>query len=134
MYKNAPLPEDCPPIEAIQPESALKFFRILPTETLGEHAFLSYRQLYPENKRYRNLCIAFAVSMFTSKDNAIATYRASMIRNKVLGTHLAELVLQPEHGKYELNPMNGHCSFWFYESCIFEQISCVKIIRIDENS
>ncbi len=106
----------------------------MPTEKLNEDAFLTYRQLYPENKRYRNLCIAFAVSIFTSAEFAIAANQTAISRNKLLGTHLAELEIQPEHGKYELNLANGHCSFWFYESCIFERISCSKIIQIDENS
>ena len=134
MYKNAPLPENCPPIEAKQPENSITLFRILPENGLNADGFLTYRQLYPENKRYRNLCIAFAVSMFTSAEFAIAANQAAISRNKLLGTHLAELEIQPEHSKYELNPTNGHCSFWFYESCIFERISCFKIIQIDENT
>lgn len=134
MYKNTPLPEKCPPIEAKQPENSLTLYRIITTEKLCEDAFLTYRQLYPENKRYRNLCVAFAVSMFTKAEFAMSAYRASIERNKILGTHLAELILKPNDGVFEINPSSGHCSFWFYESCNFAEIPCVQIIQIDENT
>ena len=134
MFKNAPLPENCPPNTAHQAQKELRLFRILHSDVLNTDSFLTYQQLYPENKRYRNLCVAFAVSMFTSVEYAVAAYRASVERNKVLGTHMAELILQPSDGVFEVNPNTGHCSFWFYESCTFAEISCVQIIQIDENT
>jgi len=134
MFKGAPLPNNCPPPEASEPESSLTLFRILLSGERNDLAFQSYRQLFPENKRYGNLCIAYAVSMFTTLEFTFEAYRAALQRNKILGSHIARLVIQPGYGKFELNPVNGHCSCWFYDSCLFHEIECLQIIPIDENS
>lgn len=134
MYKNSPLPESCPPPEASEPEFPMSFFRIIFGGEINSDSFQPYIQLYPENKRYRNLCIAYAVSMFSTLEFTMAAFRETLKRNKILGDHVAELKILPEHGKFDLNPMNGHYSFWFYETCVFDQIECIQIIPIHENS
>ena len=134
MFKNSPLPLDCPPSDALETTAPTTFYRLVFGTEINEQAFQSYVQLYPENRRYRNLCVAFAVSLFSSFDFTLAAHREALQRNKILGDHIAELKILPEYGKFDLNPVTGHCSFWFYESCDFNQIECTQIIQLHENS
>ncbi len=134
MFKGAPLPDNCPPSVATEPTESLVLFRILPDQTVSENSFLTYRQLYPKNKRYINLCVAYAVSMFISEEFAFKAYKAALDRNKELGTHIAALKILPENCKLEINSITGHCSCWFFEQCDFEKIECLQIIPIHGNS
>ena len=134
MFKNSPLPADCPPLEAVEPIEPTLFYRLVFGDKINEQSFQSYVQIYPENKRYRNLCVAYSVSLFSSLDFTMAAHREALLRNKILGDHVAALKMRPEHGKFDLNPVTGHCSFWFYESCDFTKIECTQIIPIDANS
>ena len=134
MFKNSPLPTDCPPLDAAEPSQPTRFYRLVFGEEINEQSFRSYAELYPENRRYRNLCAAFAVSLFSSLEFTVAAHREALLRNKILGDHVAALNILPKHGKFDLNPLTGHCSFWFYESCDFNQIECTQIIPIDANS
>ena len=134
MFKNSPLPADCPPLDAAEPSEPTLFYRLVFGEKINERSFQPYVQLYPENKRYRNLCVAYSVSLFSTLGFTMASHREAMLRNKILGDHVAVLKILPEHGKFDLNPLTGHCSFWFYESCDFTKIECTQIIPIDANS
>ena len=134
MFKNAPLPADCPPLEAVETSVPTVFYRLVFGTEINEQAFESYIQLFPENKRYRNLCVAFGVSLFSSLDFTLDAHREAMQRNKILGDHIAELRILPEHGKFDFNPLTGHCSFWFYETCDFNKIEYTQIIPMHANS
>ncbi|MBY8963446.1 hypothetical protein KJK34_11840 [Flavobacterium sp. D11R37] len=125
MWKDE-LPKNCPPKKAFEKETEV--YRILSEETPSVEDFRNYCYLNPENERYKELCKAYALSFFNSKENALnAIQRSSNLQGKFIG----EYKLNKSHGVCELNSRNGHYSVWFYDSWKFEDFSPTQVIKID---
>lgn len=130
MWKEK-LPINCPPSSA--KELAFEAYRILKSEEPEETDFLPYVYLHPENKRYKTLCQAYAISSFDSKENAIKAWKSALKRGKKIGTHIAKVEISSTDGKSEYNPKNGHFSTWLYESKNYDTLECANIKIIDAN-
>lgn len=130
MWKET-LPENCPPTTATELEQDV--FRILQNGTSTENDFTPYVKLYPDNKRYKNFCKAYAISFYDNVENAREAYKIALIRGKTIGNYIGQFTLTPNDGKSEYTPSNGHFSTWFYNSWEFNNFNCSFVTSINEN-
>lgn len=130
MWKET-LPENCPPTTATELEQDV--FRILQNETSTENDFTPYVKLYPDNKRYKNLCKAYAISFYDNIENAKEAYKIALTRGKTIGNYIGQFTLTPNDGKSEYTSSNGHFSTWFYNSWDFNDFDCSFVTSINEN-
>lgn len=130
MWKEN-LPENCPPNSAIEVEKEL--YRISHSNPMNENDFLPYVKLYPENQRYKDLCLAYALSFYDTSENAKIAYESAKTRDKILGRFIIRLKMKSEFGKCEENTSNGHHSVWFYETWSFNNFTALSVIEINDN-
>lgn len=128
MFKRV-LPENCPPKDAIELDVLL--YRIFHNNVLTENEFKPYIDLEPENETYKKLCIAYAVSFYSTIEGAYNAYKKAFKKEKILGHYIAKLKLPSNIGKME-NRMKDHYSIWFYDQENIENIICEEIISIDD--
>ncbi|WP_106598582.1 hypothetical protein [Dyadobacter jiangsuensis] len=119
------LPDQCPPLNACNIEETV--YRITADRTLAEEDFIPIARLKPENKRYKDLCIAHAVSFFDSYDNARAAFARARERNKILGNYIVQLSVNHAHGVSEYEDESGHHSFWFYRDFTIDQLEVLDL-------
>lgn len=130
MWKEV-LPENCPPATAT--EISQDVFRILQDENSTENDFIPYSKLHPDNKRYKTLCKAHAISFYDNLENAKEAYKMALTRNKTIGNYIGKFTLSTTDGKSEYTQSNGHFSTWFYNSWDFNNFNCSFTTSINEN-
>jgi len=130
MWKEN-LPNDCPPETAEEIEE--KVFRIVKDEEPTPDDFKPYAKLYPNNKRYKNLCRAYAVSFFDTLENATKAFLSAKTRNRCLGKYVVEYKMSKNFGCCEYKKESGHYSIWFYSNWNFNNFDPIRIIPINEN-
>jgi hypothetical protein len=130
MWKEK-LPENCPPKTARELEQDV--FRILQDENPTENDFIPYAKLYPNNKRYKNLCKAYAISFYDSLENTKEAYKLALKRGRRLGNYIGQFKLTVKDGLSEYDSRTGHISTWFYNSWDFKNFNCSFVTSIDEN-
>jgi hypothetical protein len=113
MYKEF-LPIKCPPTAA--KESNIEVFRIVKTKIPTEDDFVCYSNLYPNNLRYKSLCIAYAISFYDSFKNAKIAWEEAVERGNNIGDFIAQYALVESDGKNEYKVKTGHYSTWLYNS------------------
>jgi hypothetical protein len=129
MFKET-LPANCPPLKAFEKEIIL--FRIFKNETLSAIEFLPYTVEFPNIERYKTMCDAYAISFFSTYDQAVACYKKAMEKgNANIGKYIAEVIVKPEHGKIKITENSGHCNLWLYSSAEVEKIETVRIVEIE---
>jgi len=130
MYQEQ-LPINCPPNNTKEIEQSL--FRIIKNRELFEFDFYSYYKLYPENKRYKNLCIAHALSFYLSLEDVTKAYNTAKENNKSLGNYAAELLIKKNFGTAEINRVTKHCSLWLYKDFNYKIVECIQVKSLNEN-
>jgi len=108
MYKEI-LPLNCPHQSAQEEEKYL--YRIFKTNQTHEGEFECYVKTFPEKEKYKTHCAAYAISLFETREVALAYSR------KGLGNHLAKVLVKKDHGKLHLsNKKTGHYNLWLYDT------------------
>jgi hypothetical protein len=130
MWKET-LPENCPPETARGLEQDV--FRILQNEIPTANDFIPYAKLYPNNKRYKNLCKAYAISFYDNLENTKEAYKFALKRGKIIGKYIGKFKLTVKDGLSEYDSRNGHISTWFYKSWDFNNFNCSFVTSINEN-
>jgi hypothetical protein len=128
MWKEE-LPKNCPPENAFEMEQTV--FRLLIGEQQQEKDFYSYVRLFPENSRYKNMCKAYSLSTFNTKENAINAKKKSK-RNDI-GNYVCEMQITNEVGKNVFSEKTGHFSTWIYSSWEYSNFAINNIEQIDED-
>lgn len=126
MWKED-LPRNCPPDNAFEMER--KVYRFIKNREPQERDFYPYIKLYP-NKRLKNICKAYALSFFDTKENAIKA--RSNAKNDV-GNYIAEVQIIRETGRNIYTQKSGHYSTWLYETWNYSNFAIENIERIDED-
>jgi|ERR1035437_1747025 hypothetical protein len=122
------LPNNCPPKEAFSSEKVL--FRIFIDGEISEKEFIPYVVLYPDNKRYKKLCIAYSLSFYNDFNNAKNAYNDALKRNKKLGKFIAKLKINKKLGKF-FTKDGKHYSFWIYNYRSISEIECLEMSEIE---
>ncbi len=129
MYKEK-LPVNCPPKSAVENDIVI-LYRIFQGNRLEASEFIPYNRLYPNNKRFQQMCDAFAISFYTDYDSALNKYQEILSKGKKMGHFIAKLQIRSKSGKLKINSRTGHCNFWFYECFdIYNDIECLEIIEL----
>lgn len=124
------LPKNCPPKDAFSSEKIL--FRIFIEREFSKNEFIPYVDLYPENRRYKQLCIAYSLSFYNDYDNAKNAYYDALERNKKLGNFIAKLRINANLGKFFTND-SKHYNFWIYDDELISEIEFMEIQEIEIN-
>ena len=127
MWKEE-LPENCPPEEAFEMKQTV--FRLLKDKEPQESDFYSFIKLNPDNNRYKNLCKAYAISSFNTKENVLIAKKKSK-RN--IGNYVCEMEITKEVGKNDFTVKSGHFSTWIYSSWEYTNFAINNIEKIDED-
>ena len=113
---------NCPPTHALSVDRvAYRFVHetVAHEKSFVPPAILKPARVFPEDQR----CDALALSMFTSRDNAIAVYTelVKIVKNirKTIGSHLAEGNINATHGLATPVEGNGHFNLFAAESAEF---------------
>jgi hypothetical protein len=129
MYKEK-LPKNCPPKSAVENDTVI-VYRIFQGNILEEREFVPYNRLYPDNKRFQQMCEAFGISFYTNYDFALSKYEEILSKGKKMGNFIAKLKIKSKSGKIKINPRTGHCNFWFYEHFdISNDVECLEITEL----
>ena len=108
MWKENPLPTNCPPSKAKELNTNL--YRIVKSSNPGLSDFKSYAA--DGSPRYKEICEAYAISFQDSFEGA----KALIMKNKgKFGNFIAEYKISDGDGKGHIS-IFGHCNFWFYDS------------------
>jgi hypothetical protein len=125
MYKLK-LPPDCPNSDA--KEFEMQLYRILQSDCLDDADLLSYAET---NGRLTNQCKAHGLSFYKSYAGVLSTYKAAVQRNRILGTHIAKVQIQPKHGR--LHTTDGdHFTLWVYSGITAADFRCVSVHEVKE--
>ncbi|GLU45001.1 hypothetical protein [Allomuricauda sp. NBRC 101325] len=130
MWKEK-LPINCPPKNAVELDTIA--FRILENQEPEESDFLPYVHLKPDNKRYKSLCEAYALSSFDSVKNAVEAWKKALARGRNIGNYIAQIQIESNDGRNVHNKKSGHISTWLYDTRTSNQFKCDLILVIDEN-
>jgi hypothetical protein len=129
MYKET-LPRNCPPENAVENEMVI-LYRIFHGNKLDTNEFIPYNRLYPDNKRFQQMCDAFAISFYTDYDCAWNKYQEILSKGKKMGNFIAKLEIKAKSGKLKINSHTGHCNFWFYDCFdIYNDVKCLEITQL----
>ena len=129
MYQEK-LPKNCPPQSAVENDTII-LYRIFHGNQLDASELMPYNRLYPKNKRFQQLCEAFAISFYTDYDLAISKYNEILNKGKKMGNFIAKLRIKAKSGLIKINNNTGHCNFWFYQHFdISNYIECLEIIEL----
>lgn len=101
------LPEFCPPLKAIAPQSE-KFYRVAKGDPTQNSDFFSQRKLQPDKQFNVDECIARAISIFKDTEDAL---RLSLLP-KFKGGVIAEIILTERDGLIMKTFKNSHYSWW----------------------
>ena len=126
MWKEA-LPKNCP-IEGSK-EMEENVFRILSDKNPCDEDFWVHSKKYPNNIRYKTLCVAYAVSFYNSKEKASKAIKDSIGRGNIIGNYIAEYSLIKEDGLSTLNEHSGHLNTWFYSTSQFDIFAPLNVIE-----
>lgn len=129
MWKES-LPENCPPTTATELEQDV--FRILQNEISAESDFTPYVKLYPNNRRYKNFCKAYAISFYDCIENAIEANNIALKKGKAIGNYIGQFKLTLNDGRSEYSLSNGHFSTWFYSAWKWKNFNCSIVTQINE--
>ena len=127
MWKEK-LPNNCPPNDTFEMNRTV--YRFLKGIQPQDEDFLPYVWLYPDNPRYRNICKAYALSSFDTKENALKS-RNNSKRKKNIGNYICEVSITEEVGKNVFNNNTGHFSTWLYNSWNYSNFVVNNIEEID---
>lgn len=127
MWKEE-LPKNCPPKEAFEMKQTV--FRLLKDKQPKESDFYSFIKLNPNNHRYKNVCKAYAISSFNTKENVIKAKKKS---NRDIGNYVCEMTITIEVGKNIFSRKTGHFSTWIYSSWEYSNFAINNIEKINEN-
>jgi hypothetical protein len=130
MWKEE-LPESCPPNSAIEIE--MNVYRILKNKTPVEADFIPYSVQYKDNPRYKNLCIAYAISFFSSVDKAKAVLSNSIKNGNNIGSYIGEFYLTKQDGKSVITQTTGHINTWLFKSWDLSRFTLNNIFDANEN-
>ena len=125
------LPKNCPPKTATELNQDV--FRILENDISTSDDFTPYVKLYPDNKRYKSLCKAHAISFYDNVENAKDAYKIALKRGRTIGHYIGKFALATTDGKSEYTSTNGHYSTWFYASWDFKNFYCSFVTSINDN-
>ena len=129
MYKEK-LPKNCPPQSAVENDTVI-LYRIFQGDKLEASEFMPYNRLYPDNKRFQQMCDAFAISFYTDYDYALSKYQEILSKGKKMGYFIAKLKIKQNAGKLKINSRTGHANFWFYEHFdISNHVECLEITEL----
>ncbi|KHD06953.1 hypothetical protein PN36_08505 [Candidatus Thiomargarita nelsonii] len=129
MYKEK-LPKNCPPKSAVENDIVI-LYRIFQGNKLDASEFIPYNTLYPDNKRFQQMCDAFGISFYTNYDCALSKYKEILGKGKKMGNFIAKLKIKQKSGFIKINSHTGHCNFWFYERFdIYNDIECLEITKL----
>ncbi|MEN8218163.1 MAG: hypothetical protein ABFS56_17690 [Pseudomonadota bacterium] len=129
MYKEK-LPKNCPPKSAVENDIVI-LYRIFQGNKLDASEFIPYNRLYPDNKRFQQMCDAFAISFYTDYDCALSKYKEILGKGKKMGNFIAKLKIKQKSGKLKINCRTGHCNFGFYERFdIYNDVECLEITKL----
>ncbi|MGN6647361.1 MAG: hypothetical protein ACTHJT_12620 [Cytophaga sp.] len=132
MFRETlPTNKTCPPLTAIEKDIIL--FRIFQENVISEDEFRPHTKLYPNNPQYKKQCVAHAVSLYKTYDQALAKYKEMLTeKNKKMGNFIAELVIKKQHGKIDITEKTGHCNLWIYSEAELLKIETRSIVAIEE--
>jgi hypothetical protein len=132
MFRETlPTNKTCPPLTAVEKEIVL--YRIFQHDVISEDEFRPYTKLYPDNLQYKKSCVAHAISLYKTHEQALAKYKEILAeKNKKMGNFIAELLIKPEHGKIDITEKTGHCNMWIYSATELLQIETKSIVAIEE--
>lgn len=114
-YKDGPLPEACPPADAIAPGNIL-LLRLVRTDHPTADDFLSCRLegKTPPRKQY-DPCVWRAVSFFLDSTPAEKIADVAKYRNHADKKYVAFVRANQQSGVIKVGPDGHHVSFWMYE-------------------
>jgi hypothetical protein len=106
-------------------------YRIFQGNKLDTSELTPYNKLYPDNKRFQQMCDAFAISFYTDYDCALSKYKEILSKGKKMGNFIAKLKIKAKSAQLKINSRTGHCNFWFY-ACfdISNDIECIEISKL----
>lgn len=122
-----PLPEECPPQEARDPEDEV-FYRLVDEPTRPKQSdFFSPRKLKPQrNFKDASLCETLGLSVFSTIDACRKVGKLAGLRDK----QVAEVTLPPECGVVLQTRGPKHYSWWL--KAAFNPVSICKPINKGE--
>jgi hypothetical protein len=101
-----PLPEQCPPADAISPNG--KFYRLAETAVPKCADFWSHRRLWPTRKFNTPECLAMSVSLFADHSTIVALKMMKLHAHK----SIVALNLNPDAGVVKKTFGPHHHSWW----------------------
>lgn len=105
------LPNECPPIDAI--DQALKpAFRIVDGSTVNGEHFKSHAAKGMSPPTNLDACRWASCSLFLEKEAAIAMTK--LPRKRMAAPHIAELSISAGSGCSKVNSSTKHVDFWMY--------------------
>lgn len=121
LFKEEELPEQCPPVDAIE-QDVDPVFRIIENDIVQEIDFLNHKERmlpYPT----ANTCEALAISFFTSSEAAKKTTRRyKRLKNKKIAAGL----ITSKCGIHKTE--NAHINLWLYKD-----VDMVKVFLGEED-
>ena len=118
-----PIPEYCPPGDAVQPQG-MDVFRLVETVPPTEVDFQSHSVRWPETFGSRFDCDAWSLSVFTTRENLNRILGMKVHRNK----QIARLRLLPESGKVKQSGGDqAHYSWWRFNG--FDPIGICEVVE-----
>jgi hypothetical protein len=124
MYK-LDLPPNCPCSDAR--EDAVELYRVILGESITDSDLISYAET---NDRFKDICRAYGLSFYKTAKGAKMAYQKARSKNKTLGTHLAKMAIQRNHGKLHTQD-DDHYTLWLYSNITASDFECLTVRKVE---
>lgn len=106
----------------------MSLYRIIGEQELTDADLVSHAE---QSDRFRDNCEAHGISLFKKRTSALSAHKGAKMRNKDLGKYLAQLKIEPEHGKLH-SSNDDHFTCWLYRDVTSGDIKCSKVYPVEE--